>query len=110
MSEPARFHLDESADFRIAAGLRRRDRDCSTTQEVGLIAASDEQQFAYAQAERRVLVTRDHDFLEIAMNAEHHAGLVICKRRTHFGMIIKQLDQMASDKSATEFHDQIFYL
>jgi predicted nuclease of predicted toxin-antitoxin system len=110
MSEPIRFHLDEAADARIAAGLRRRDRDCTTSAEANLLSESDESQFAYAVREGRLLIPRDHDFREIAIAAVNHPGVLICKRRTHFGTIIKALDRMASEMTADDIKDQVFYL
>ncbi len=64
-----RFHLDESADGRIAAGLRHRGIDVTTPVDVGLRGASDDEHLAYALANERVLVTHDADFLEF-----HFAG------------------------------------
>jgi hypothetical protein len=37
------FHLDENCHRAIAEGLRRRGIDVTTTPEVGLISATDEQ-------------------------------------------------------------------
>ena len=48
MSEAIRFHLDENVDGAIAEGLRRRSIDVTTTPDVGLIGASDEEQVAFA--------------------------------------------------------------
>ncbi len=47
-----RFHLDECCDPAIAAGLRRRGIDVTTSQEAGLLEAEDEQQAAYGLARR----------------------------------------------------------
>lgn len=63
MPTPIRFHLDESMPNAVAAGLLKRDRDCTVSNSVGHIGASDEKQLAYAVAHKRVLITRDDDFL-----------------------------------------------
>ena len=105
-----RFHLDESADGRIATGLRRRDRDCTTTTEANLLSSSDSQQLAYAVSEGRVLITRDTDFVEMAIQGAEHPGIVVCKRQTHFGTIIKKLDGIASEMTAEEFQGTVWYL
>lgn len=47
MSEEIRFHLDENVNSAIADGLRRREIDVTTTSEVGLISASDEEQLIF---------------------------------------------------------------
>ena len=60
-----RFHLDENCSRSIADGLRRRGIDVTTTPEVGLMGATDEQQAAHGLAEGRVLFTQDQDFLRL---------------------------------------------
>jgi hypothetical protein len=48
MPRTIRFHLDENCPRAIAAGLRRRGIDVTTTPEAGLMGASDEQQVTTA--------------------------------------------------------------
>ena len=43
----------------IADGLRRRGIDVTTTAEVNLISASDEEQIKFALTEERVIFTQD---------------------------------------------------
>ena len=62
MPDPIRFALDEHIAPAVAAGLRRRGVDVTTSQEVDLLGASDEQQLAHAAASRRVFVTQDEVF------------------------------------------------
>jgi hypothetical protein len=42
-----RFHLDESADGRLAAALRRRGIDVTTPLDTALVSADDEQHLAF---------------------------------------------------------------
>ncbi|WP_197527536.1 DUF5615 family PIN-like protein [Pirellulimonas nuda] len=102
--------MDESADFRIATGLRRRERDCTTSADEGLLSESDETQFAFSVQQGRVLITRDHDFRELASAVIDHPGVVFCKRRSHFGAIVKELDGMASSMRASDFRGKLFYV
>ena len=55
MPRAIRFHLNEHCDPDIAAGLRRHGIDVTTTPEVGLVGATDEQHIAYALAAGRVI-------------------------------------------------------
>jgi hypothetical protein len=71
-----RFHLDEHVDPAVAAGLRQRGIDVTTTSEAGLAGVSDAAQLAFAIAERRVLVTNDTDFLRLHSSGMAHAGIV----------------------------------
>ena len=57
MSNRIKFHLDENVSNAIADGLKRRGIDVTTTPEIGLISASDEEQVAFALTEKRVIFT-----------------------------------------------------
>lgn len=78
MTRTIRFHLDEHVSPAIADGLRRRGIDVTTTVEVGLVSASDEEQLAYGWDQRRIVVTYDDDFLRLANRRLKHAGIVHC--------------------------------
>jgi predicted nuclease of predicted toxin-antitoxin system len=72
------FHLDEHIHPAIAAGLRRRGIDVTTTIEAGLSGADDEQHVAFALTEVRVVVTHDDDFLVLHSQGVPHAGIAFC--------------------------------
>jgi predicted nuclease of predicted toxin-antitoxin system len=76
---PIRFHLDENIPTSIAAGLRRRGIDVTTTAEVGLIGADDATQLAFASSHGRVMVTHDADFLRLHAQGTIHAGIAFCQ-------------------------------
>jgi hypothetical protein len=76
MPRTIRFHLDENCDPRLAAGLRLYGIDVTTTPEVGLLHAADEDQLAYAVAQNRVVITQDTDFLRLAAAGHQHPGIV----------------------------------
>jgi hypothetical protein len=92
MARTIRFHLDECCDPAIADGLRRRNIDVTTSQEVGLIEAQDEEQLAYGLAQVRVVFTHDADFLRLQSAPLQHAGIV-CRAKDTLGLgeIIKRL-------------------
>jgi uncharacterized protein with PIN domain len=71
-----RFHLDEHVADAIADGLRRRGIDVTTSAQVRLLQATDEQHIAFAAREGRVIVTRDRDFLHVDELPANHAGIV----------------------------------
>ena len=76
MAEKIRFHLDESVESAIADGLRRRNINVTTTPEVGLLGASDEEQVAFALVQGRAIFTYDADFLRIHRRRAEHAGII----------------------------------
>ena len=92
MPRTIRFHLDENCSKAIAGGLRRRGIDVTTTPDVGLMGAIDEQQVAYCRAEGRVLFTQDQDFLRLDAAGVRHVGIAYCVKDTKsIGEIIQCL-------------------
>jgi predicted nuclease of predicted toxin-antitoxin system len=92
MPRTIRFHLDENCSRAIAAGLRRRGIDVTTTPEAGLMGASDERQVTYCQAERRILFTQDQDFLRFDAVGVEHPGIAYCAKDTKsIGELIQRL-------------------
>jgi predicted nuclease of predicted toxin-antitoxin system len=75
---PIRFHLDEHISASIAAGLRRRGVDVTTTAEARLLGADDTAQLAFAASHGRVMVTHDADFLRLHAEGTIHAGIAYC--------------------------------
>ena len=92
MTARIRFHLDENVDPAVAEGLRRRGVDVTTTQQVGLMSAPDDQQIGFGLAEGRCLVTHDEDFLAFAKAGISHAGIAYCHPQSRsIGQIIAAL-------------------
>ncbi len=92
MARTIRFHLDENCHPAIAGGLRRRGVDVTTTPDVGLVHASDDQQIAYALPLKRVIFTQDRDFLRLHAAGVPHPGIAYCDKDTKsIGAIITML-------------------
>lgn len=81
MARTIRFHLDENCSHAIASGLRRRGIDVTTTPEVGLMGAIDDDQLSHCLTEGRVIFSYDEDLLRLAASGAQHAGLVFCQQR-----------------------------
>ncbi|MGA3044434.1 MAG: DUF5615 family PIN-like protein [Bryobacteraceae bacterium] len=79
---PIRFHLDEHISTHIAAGLRRRNIDLTTTADAGLLGAADMQQLEFAASSGRVMVTQDDDFLRLHAQGVAHSGIVYCQQQS----------------------------
>ena|ERR1700722_5765949 len=87
-----RFHLDEHVDSAIAAGLRRRGVDVTTTLERGLRSADDPSHIAFAKSEGRVIYTNDPDFLRLSNSGVEHCGIVFCHVGSRgIGQVIEHL-------------------
>ena len=111
MPRSIRYHLDENCNRAVADGLRRRGIDVTTTPEVGLLRASDEDQAAYGLAQGRVNLQHDEDFLEIDATGPRHAGIVFCRNgRYRFGEIVQKLVLIWEIYDHEELSDRVEYL
>jgi predicted nuclease of predicted toxin-antitoxin system len=72
------FHLDENVAAALAAALRFRNIDVTTTNDARLTGASDLAQLSFATDSGRVIVTQDDDFLRLHASGADHAGIVFC--------------------------------
>jgi predicted nuclease of predicted toxin-antitoxin system len=106
-----RFHLDENVDPAIAHGLRNRGVDVTTSDDQGLNSADDDAHLRFGQAEGRVIVTHDEDFLKLAADGASHAGIAYChiEART-IGEIVRYLDLMADCLTPEDMHDRVEFI
>jgi len=73
-----RFLVDEDVDAEAAAYLRTKGYNAVSVDEVGLKGHCDEDVFAFAWREKRILLTLDHDYENDQRFREHwHPGAVI---------------------------------
>jgi len=111
MPKTIKFHLDENCDPRIATALRRRGLDVTTTPEVGLLHAEDEQQVGFAMSEERVIFTRDADFLRIDASGQEHPGIAYCHPKSRsLGAIIRRLLLIWEICEPEEMRNRVEYL
>ena len=110
MADRLRFHLDEHVDPAIATALRRAGIDVTTTIEAGLRTKEDEAHLQFARTERRVIVTRDQDFLRIARGTVDHPGVVFYTASQSIREIIEGLILIYEVLLASEMVGQIEYL
>ncbi|MEM9276366.1 MAG: DUF5615 family PIN-like protein [Cyanobacteria bacterium P01_F01_bin.143] len=111
MSDRIKFHLDENVSNAIAQGLRRRGIDVTTTPEVGLIGASDEEQLQFALSQGRVIFTQDDDFLKLHQKVFSHPGITYCRQRSRsIGEIINSLTLLWELVEPQEIRTKIEFL
>ena len=96
----------------MAWGLRLRGVDVTTTTDANLVEASDEEQFAFAVSQGRVLFTHDRDFLKpLFANAPNHSGIVYCHQDAHtIGELVRSLSWLARAMTEEEIRGRIQYL
>lgn len=106
-----RYHLDESVDPAVAAGLHGRGVDATTAREQRLLGASDQAQLNSAIASVRVLVTHDRDFLRMAAAGAFHPGIAYSPPQVlSIGEIVRRLVQLWRDNQAEDLVNRIEYL
>lgn len=111
MPTEIRFHLDENVRNAIANGLRLRGIDATTTHDVGLIGATDEEQLAFALRENRVLFTHDDDHLTLHGRGVPHAGIVYSSpRRRTIGQVVLALVRLSRERSAEQMRGQVKFI
>jgi hypothetical protein len=111
MPRTIRFHLDENCSHAIAAGLRHRGIDVTTSPEVGLLGAIDEDQLAYCLLEGRVIFSYDADLLRLAASGIEHAGVVFCQQRKRsIGDVVRGLVLIWERLDPADMVGQVKYL
>jgi len=66
--------------------------DVTTSQQIGLLGASDDDQLRFAVTEKRVLVTHDRDFARIDASGSNHPGMCYCRRDKYgIGELVEML-------------------
>jgi hypothetical protein len=111
MPATIRFHLDENVSSAIAAGLRRRGIDVTTTLQAGLLSAGDEKQLDFAASDRHVLVTYDADLLRLHSQGVPHFGIAYSpKGKRTVGELLYGLIMISECLAAEEMMNHVEYL
>lgn len=111
MASKIKYHLDEHVDHAIARALRSRGIDVSTSVEMGLISASDEEQLEYANQNNCVLLTHDEDFLLLHALGVSHAGICYCHQSKHsIGDLLRMLLLVHDCLTADEMRNHLEFL
>jgi predicted nuclease of predicted toxin-antitoxin system len=106
-----RFHLDQHITRKIAAALRKRGIDVTTTVEAGLEGAEDSAHIAYALSNNRVIFTNDPDFLRLDAAGVPHAGIAFCHQGARtIGQIVQYLALMHECYTGEEMHSRVEYI
>jgi predicted nuclease of predicted toxin-antitoxin system len=106
-----RFHLDENVAAALAAALRLRNIDVTTTNDARLAGASDHAQLSFAEAAGRVIVTQDDDFLRLHAAVVGHAGIVFClTEHRNIGKLVRGLTLIHDVLLPEEMHSRVEYI
>ena len=111
---PPKLHLNEHLSPRLAAQLRTYGFDVTSTLEMNMVEANDDEQLAYAASSRRAIVTFNHKDFAVRHNRYMEAG------KEHWGIILsieeamdvmrRRLLKLLNAVSAEELKNQIRWL
>lgn len=111
MARRIKFHLDEHVGSAIAAGLRQRGIDVTTTIEAGLVGADDIDHVDYARPAGRMIFTHDDDYLALHAAGISHAGIAYCHQDARrIGQIIQTLELVWLLLEPAEVANRVEYL
>jgi predicted nuclease of predicted toxin-antitoxin system len=108
------LYLDEDVSVALAALLRGRGFRVTTTQEAGLVGATDAEQLAFATSHGSAILTHNRVHFE-ALAREYfaggksHAGIIIAVRRNTLELA-RRLFTLLNPFTADEIENQIRYL
>jgi predicted nuclease of predicted toxin-antitoxin system len=108
---PLAFHLDEQIPPALAAALRSRGIDVTTTVDAGLTGTADREHLAFAANAGRVAVTQDVDFLRLHAEGTPHAGIAFWQQQTRsVGEVLRRLLLIHAAVSPDEMKNRVEYL
>jgi uncharacterized protein with PIN domain len=106
-----RFHLDEHIATAIADGLRLHGIDVTTTIDVRLEGADDEDHIRFAADQGRVILTNDRDFLAHHDRGVAHAGIAYYQQQQRsIGEVIQYLVLMDACLSPDEMVGRVEFI
>ncbi|MGH9801099.1 MAG: DUF5615 family PIN-like protein, partial [Blastocatellia bacterium] len=109
--ERIKFYFDEHIPQSVAAGLSRRGIDVLTVQMAGRTGLPDDEQLAFATQQGRLMVTMDSDFLILAAQGNHHAGIAYAKPGTRsISQLIQKLKLIHDLLAPDEMQNHVEYL
>ena len=105
------FYLDENVPTEVARQLRRSGIDATSVHDLGRLGDDDRSHLERATALGRMLGTHDQDFLRLAAEGTHHAGIAFAlQERSTIGGWVRALRFLHLQYDAAEVRNQVFFL
>lgn len=105
-----RYYTDEHIHPAVIRGLRSRNINVKSAQEVHKLGVADEDHLMFAMQEQRVIITQDTDFLRLHTAGKDHAGIVYAPQTRSVGELIRGCTLIYSVLEAYEMMNHIEFL
>lgn len=111
---PPKLHLNEHLSPRLAEQLRRYGFDVTSTLELGMVEADDDEQLAYAASNQRTIVTFNHKDFAVCharylADGKDHWGIILSTEEA-VDILRRRLLRLLNILSAEELKNQIRWL
>ncbi len=90
-----KFLADEHVDVQAVEALKQINIDIVSVQELGMRGQSDEKLLSYAHENKRIIVTRDTDFLRLHAKGREHAGIVFITNPLSIANIVREIEKIS---------------
>lgn len=106
-----RYFFDEHIDLAITRQLRQRGIDVQTALEAGRAnqGITDADHLAFASSHKRIMVTQDRDYVQLAISMMPHAGIIMMQRALSISDSVDYLELMAHCYEADNIHNQLVF-
>lgn len=94
----------------IHVSVNARGIEAYSAYHEGLSGKSDRDVFAYAQRNRRVLLTNDTDVFVLIEEEEHHGVFYLTTQRAPAGRIIRDVARLIDTSQPGDFENNVFYI
>jgi predicted nuclease of predicted toxin-antitoxin system len=111
---PPKLHLNEHLSPRLAEQLRKYGFDVTSTLELGMVEADDDEQLAFAASQQRAFVTFNHRHFA-ALHAQYitggkeHWGIILSTEESP-GVMRRRLLRLLNTLPAEELKNQMRWL
>jgi len=102
------YFIDENMPPSVARQLKASGIDVSSVHELEIFGEGDPNLLELATEEKRVICTRDADYVRMARAGAQHAGIVFFEKgQRDIGYMVRSLRELADDKDASEMRNLV---
>ena len=110
----ATLYIDEDVSVLVATLLQARGVDVLTARDQKMLGQQDQEQLAFAVAQRRCLLTHNRDHflalhLQYIAEKKRHSGIIIAVKRNPYELA-ERIGMLINRMTADEIEDQIFFM